>query len=341
MAFRPPVADPRTVMQPQNVGGYLAYWNANQGRMTDYQTGAPLVDRLAAAQSTQPYRGDMVYGDSYGGVQGAESGQQQAFFNQAMAQEQMRQQALARQDALRFRDQQASQDRNMRLASILEAARQANQRNATDRDKLVLQSQLGKMREDQFNIAQEDKFALADMKRAERDADMFEEIKGQGAGLSSALSTAFNTMSDSEAELSAFEALKKEWMPQIATANADQKIIKTDAGYVARNGGNAVLADMANQIMDQANSAKEAAARIRQSKNDIGTLLTQARSAGFDVSPDMKAVVHPQAGKFQIQLPVPVSRAADPKKTTPPPATKPAGSGVGRLGGKFITPTGY
>lgn len=339
MAFRPPVADPRTVMQPQNVGGYLAYWNANQGRMTDYQTGAPLADRLAAVQSTQPYRGDMIYGDSYGGVQGAESGQQQAFFNQAMAQEQMRQQALARQDALRFRDQQASQDRNMRMASILEAARQANQRNATDRDKLVLQSQLGKMREDQFNIAQEDKFALADMKRAERDADMFEEIKGQGAGLSSALSTAFNTMSDSEAELSAFEALKKEWMPQIATANADQKIIKTDAGYVARNGGNAVLADMANQIMDQANSAKEAAARIRQSKNDIGTLLTQARSAGFDVSPDMKAVVHPQAGKFQIQLPVPVSRAADPKKTTPPPTTKPAGSGVGRLGGRFISPT--
>lgn len=339
MAFRPPVADPRTVMQPQNVGGYLAYWNANQGRMTDYQTGAPLADRLAAVQSAQPYRGDMIYGDSYGGVQGAESGQQQAFFNQAMAQEQMRQQALARQDALRFRDQQASQDRNMRLASILEAARQANQRNATDRDKLVLQSQLGKMREDQFNIAQEDKFALADMKRAERDADMFEEIKGQGAGLSSALSTAFNTMSDSEAELSAFEALKKEWMPQIATANADQKIIKTDAGYVARNGGNAVLADMANQIMDQANSAKEAAARIRQSKNDIGTLLTQARSAGFDVSPDMKAVVHPQAGKFQIQLPVPVSKAADTRKTTPPPATKPAGSGVGRLGGRFISPT--
>ena len=339
MAFRPPVADPRTVMQPQNVGGYLAYWNANQGRMTDYQTGAPLADRLAAVQSTQPYRGDMIYGDSYGGVQGAESGQQQAFFNQAMAQEQLRQQALARQDALRFRDQQASQDRSMRMASILEAARQANQRNSTDRDKLVLQSQLGKMQDDRFNTAQEDKFALADMKRADQDASLLNEIKGQGAGLSSALSTAFNTMSDSEAELSAFEALKKEWMPQIATANADQKIIKTDAGYVARNGGNAVLADMANQIMDQANSAKEAAARIRQSKNDIGTLLTQARSAGFDVSPDMKAVVHPQAGKFQIQLPVPVSRAADPKKTTPPPTTKPAGSGVGRLGGRFISPT--
>ena len=339
MAFRPPVADPRTVMQPQNVGGYLAYWNANQGRMTDYQTGAPLADRLAAVQSTQPYRGDMIYGDSYGGVQGAESGQQQAFFNQAMAQEQLRQQALARQDALRFRDQQASQDRSMRMASILEAARQANQRNSTDRDKLVLQSQLGKMQDDRFNTAQEDKFALADMKRADQDASLLNEIKGQGAGLSSALSTAFNTMSDSEAELSAFEALKKEWMPQIATANADQKIIKTDAGYVARNGGNAVLADMANQIMDQANSAKEAAARIRQSKNDIGTLLTQARSAGFDVSPDMKAVVHPQAGKFQIQLPVPVSKAADTRKTTPPPATKPAGSGVGRLGGRFISPT--
>lgn len=339
MAYRPPVADPRTVMQPQNVGGYLAYWNANQGRMTDYQTGAPLADRLAAVQSTQPYRGDMIYGDSYGGVQGAESGQQQALFNQAMAQEQMRQQALARQDALRFRDQQANQDRSMRMASILEAARQANQRNSTDRDKLVLQSQLGKMQDDRFNTAQEDKFALADMKRADQDASLLNEIKGQGAGLSSALSTAFNTMSDSEAELSAFEALKKEWMPQIATANADQKIIKTDAGYVARNGGNAVLADMANQIMDQANSAKEAAARIRQSKNDIGTLLTQARSAGFDVSPDMKAVVHPQAGKFQIQLPVPVSRAADPKKTTPPPTTKPAGSGVGRLGGRFISPT--
>lgn len=339
MVFRPPVADPRTVMQPQNVGGYLAYWNANQGRMTDYQTGAPLADRLAAVQSAQPYRGDMIYGDSYGGVQGAESGQQQAFFNQAMAQEQMRQQALARQDALRFRDQQASQDRSMRMASILEAARQANQRNSTDRDKLVLQSQLGKMQDDRFNTAQEDKFALADMKRADQDASLLNEIKGQGAGLSSALSTAFNTMSDSEAELSAFEALKKEWMPQIATANADQKIIKTDAGYVARNGGNAVLADMANQIMDQANSAKEAAARIRQSKNDIGTLLTQARSAGFDVSPDMKAVVHPQAGKFQIQLPVPVSKAADPKKTTPPPATKSAGSGVGRLGGRFISPT--
>ena len=339
MAFRPPVADPRTVMQPQNVGGYLAYWNAHQGRMTDYQTGAPLADRLAAVQSAQPYRGDMIYGDSYGGVQSAESGQQQAFFNQAMAQEQLRQQALARQDALRFRDQQASQDRNMRLAALLEDARQSNQRNLTERDKLARNIKLDADRGNEFNIEQGNKLKLEGMKQSEKSSELLKELQGQGAGLSSALSTAFNTMSDSEAELSAFEALKKEWMPQIATANADQKIIKTDAGYVARNGGNAVLADMANQIMDQANSAKEASARIRQSKNDIGTLLTQARSAGFDVSPDMKAVVHPQAGKFQIQLPVPVSRAADPKKTTPPPTTKPAGSGVGRLGGRFISPT--
>lgn len=338
MAFRPPVADPRTVMQPQNVGGYLAYWNANQGRMTDYQTGAPLADRLAAVQSTQPYRGDMIYGDSYGGVQSAESGQQQAFFNQAMAQEQMRQQALARQDALRFRDQQANQDRNMRLASILEAARQANQRNATDREKLLLQSQLGKMQDERFNTAQEDKFALAEMKQNERDALALDDVKGQGAGLSSALSMAFNNLNDSEGELTAFEALKKQWMPKIAAASADQKIVKTDAGYVARNGGDSVLADMANQIMDQAGSAKEAAARIRQSKNDIGALLTQARSSGFDITPDMKAVVHPQAGKFQIQLPVPVSRASDKPKVKDQPLMRPATSGIGRLGGRYISP---
>ena len=58
-------------------------------------------------------------------------------------------------------------------------------------------------------------------------------------------------------------------MPKIATANADQKIVKTDAGYVAHNGGDAVLADMANQILDQAGSGKGSCCRIRQS-NDIG-----------------------------------------------------------------------
>lgn len=326
-------------MQPQNVGGYLAYWNANRGQMQDYQTGLPLADRLAAVQSTQPYRGDMIYGDSYGGVQAAESGQQQALFNQAMAQEQLRQQALARQDLLRFRDQNANLDRNMRLASILEGARQANQRNATDREKLALQSQLGKLQDERFNAAQDDKFALAEMKQQERDAMALNDIKGQGAGLSSALSMAFNNLNDSEGELTAFEKLKKEWMPKIATASADQKIVKTDAGYVARNGGDAVLADMANQIMEQAGSAREAAARIRQSKNDIGTLLTQARSSGFDVTPDMKAVVHPQAGRFALQLPVPVSRAADKPKDQP--LLRPATSGITRLGGKYITPPGY
>jgi len=127
-------------------------------------------------------------------------------------------------------------------------------------------------------------------------------------------------------------------MPKIAAASADQKIVKTDAGYVARNGGDSVLADMANQIVDQAGSAKEAAARIRQSKNDIGTLLTQARSSGFDVTPDMKAVVHPQAGKFQIQLPVPVSRASDKPKAKDQPLMRPTTSGIGRLGGRYISP---
>lgn len=342
MAFRPPVADPRTVMQPQNVGGYLAYWNANQGRMTDYQTGAPLADRLAAVQSTQPYRGDMIYGDSYGGVQSAESGQQQAFFNQAMAQEQMRQQALARQDSLRFRDQQANLDRQLRVADMLERARESNQRNAYDRGQLERQTKLDADKRLEFTRDWENKIKLSAAKDAEKSSDLLKEIKGQGAGFSSALSMAFNNLNDSEGELTAFEELKKQWMPKIATAQADQKIVKTDAGYVARNGGDSALADMANQIMDQAGSAKEAAARIRQSKNDIGTLLTQARSSGFDVTPDMKAVVHPQAGKFQIQLPVPVSRASDRPKTAPPPVTKPTvpSAGVTRLGGRYITPVG-
>jgi hypothetical protein len=325
-------------MQPQNVGGYLAYWNANQGRMTDYQTGAPLADRLAAVQSTQPHRGDMIYGDSYGGVQAAESGQQQAFFNQAMAQEQMRQQALARQDALRFRDQQANQDRNMRIAALLEDARQSNQRNLTERDKLMRNVKLDAARGNEFNIEQANKLKLESMKQAEKDADLLDELKSGGIELSSGLSMAFNDLEDSKAELAAFQELQKQWMPKIATAQADQKIVKTDAGYVARNGGDSVLADMANQIADQASSAKEAAARIRQSKNDIGALLTQARSSGFDITPDMKAVVHPQAGKFQIQLPVPVSRASDKPKTKDQPLMRPAASGIGRLGGRYISP---
>ena len=342
MAFRPPVADPRTVMQPQNVGGYLAYWNANRGQMQDYQTGLPLADRLAAVQSTQPYRGDMIYGDSYGGVQAAESGQQQALFNQAMAQEQLRQQALARQDSLRFRDQQANLDRQLRVADMLERARESNQRNAYDRGQLDRQTKLDADRRLEFTKDWENKIKLAAEKDATKASDTLKEIKGQGAGFSSALSMAFNSLKDSEDEISAFEALKKEWMPKIATANADQKIVKTDAGYVARNGGDAVLADMANQILDQAGSAKEAAARIRQSKNDIGALLTQARSSGFDITPDMKAVVHPQAGRFALQLPAPVSRAADKPKTTPPPVTKPTvpSAGVSRLGGRYITPVG-
>jgi hypothetical protein len=88
-------------------------------------------------------------------------------------------------------------------------------------------------------------------------------------------------------------------------------------------------------IADKSASAREAAARIRDSKNEIGKLLTQARASGFDISPDMSAVVHPQAGKFAIQLPPPVSRASDKPKDQP---TKP--SGVGRVGGRYITPTG-
>lgn len=335
MAFRPPVADPRTVMQPQNVGGYLAYWNANQGRMTDYQTGAPLADRLAAVQSTQPYRGDMIYGDSYGGVQSAESGQQQAFFQQALAEAKMRQDAQARQDAMQFRNQQASQDRNLRVANMLEMARQANQRNATDQDKLDLQNQLGMMRADQFNASQDNKFSLEGAKAAKKNADLIDGIKGQGAGFSSALSNAFNNLNDSESEINAFNEFKNQWLPEIANATANQTLLKTDAGYVARNGGYENLAIMANQIADKSASAKEAAARIRDSKNEIGKLLTQARASGFDISPDMSAVIHPQAGKFAIQLPPPVSKAADKPKDQP---AKP--SGVGRVGGRYITPTG-
>lgn len=335
MAFRTPVADPRLVMQPQNVGGYLAYWNANQGRMNDYQTGLPLADRLAAVQSIQPYRGDMIYGDSYGGVQAAESGQQQALAQQALAQEKMRQDALLRQDALQFRNQQAARDRNFRVANMLEMARQANQRNATDQDKLDLMSQLGAMKEDQFNTAQKNRFALDSAKSAEKQAALLDSIKGQGAGFSSALSNAFNTLNDSENEINAFEQFKKQWLPEIANATADQRLIKTDAGYVARNGGYENLAEIANQIADKSTSAREAAARIRDSKNSIGSLLTQARASGFDITPDMSAVVHPQAGKFAIQLPPPVSKASDKPKDQP---AKP--SGVGRVGGRYITPTG-
>jgi len=253
----------------------------------------------------------------------------------------LRQQALARQDSLRFRDQQANQDRNIRLASILEAARQANQRNATDREKLLLQSQLGKMQDERFNMAQDDKFALADMKQQERDALALNDIKGQGAGLSSALSNAFNTLSDSENEINAFEDFKKQWLPEIANATANQTLLKTDAGYVARNGGYENLAQMANQIADKSASAREASARIRDSKNEIGKLLTQARASGFDISPDMSAVIHPQAGRFQIQLPPPVSRASDKPKPTPTQVARPvATSGVGRVGGRYIAPTG-
>lgn len=341
MPFRPPVADPRLVMQPQNVGGYLAYWNANRGQMQDYQTGLPLADRLAAVQSTQPYRWDMIYGDSYGGVQAAESGQQQALFNQAMAQEQLRQQALARQDSLRFRDQQANLDRQLRVADMLERARESNQRNAYDKGQLDRQVKLDADRRLEFTKDWENKIKLATEKDATKASDTLKEIKGQGAGFSSALSMAFNSLKDSEDEISAFEALKKEWLPKIATANADQKIVKTDAGYVARNGGYENLADMANQIAEKSTSAREATARIRDSKNEIGKLLAQARASGFDISPDMRSVFHPQAGRFQIQLPTPVSRASDNPKPTQRPVTQPtATSGVGRVGGRYIAPTG-
>jgi hypothetical protein len=322
-------------MQPQNVGGYLAYWNANQGRMTDYQTGAPLADRLAAVQSTQAPRGDMIYGDSYGGVQSAEAGQQQALAQQALAQEQMRQQALARQDSMRFRDQQANLDRQLRISDMMERARESNQRNAYDKGQLDRQTNLDAARRSEFTGEWENKMKLEGMKSAEKTAEDLKYVKGQGAGFSSALSNAFNNLNDSEGEVNAFEQFKNQWLPEIANATANQTLLKTDAGYVARNGGYENLAIMANQIADKSASAREAAARIRDSKNEIGKLLTQARASGFDISPDMSAVVHPQAGKFAIQLPPPVSKAADKPKDQPVKR-----SGVSGVGGRYITPTG-
>ena len=120
--FRPTSSGPRTVMQPQNVrlSRVLERQPRSDDRLPDRRsTSRPFVG-CSVHSNTLSWRHDLR--GLYGGVQSARSGQQQALFNQAMAQEQLRQQALARQIRCGSVTNRANLDRQLRVADMLERA---------------------------------------------------------------------------------------------------------------------------------------------------------------------------------------------------------------------------
>lgn len=326
----PAGADPRTYYAPRDVGGRLATWQANPGRLLDYQTGAPLSERLPATV-TAPR--EMVYGDSYGGVQGAEQAQLNAINALVMQQRQMQQ--AAREAALNRELRQKEIQQSADINRFNMAARAAD----ADLSRLLRSDDLARKereRLDRIRAANQAdatrRFALAD-KAALADENAIAEIEDIGATSAADLSRLIPRANELRSLVSQDEKDNAEAMSLVEKYGDNLR--KNAIGLfspIAASGG--VVSDelnkaaaTANAMLKRAPLASERAAELRSILKDLDSVYSNTRGYGFQIDPASGSVVHPETGlKFRINAPAepsaPSGRTAQTNAVAAPAAPK-------------------
>lgn len=306
----PAGADPRTYYAPREVGGRLATWQANPGRLLDYQTGAPLSERFSGAVAAPR---EMVYGDSYGGIQGAEQAQLNAINALVMQQRQMQQ--AARESALNraLHEKALQQSADINRFNMATRAADANLSRLLRSDDLARRERERLDRIQAANRADETRrLAIAD-REAIADERAMSEIEDIGATSAADLSRLIPRANDLRSLVTQDEEDNRQAMALIEQYGDNLR--KNDVGLfspIAASGGVvskelAKAADAANAMLKRAPLASERAAELRSILKDLDSVYSNSSRYGFQIDPASGNVIHPETGlKFRINAPGPV-----------------------------------
>lgn len=322
----PAGADPRTYYAPREVGGRLATWQANPGRLLDYQTSVPLSDRFPATVAAPR---EMVYGDSYGGVQGAEQAQLNAINALVMQQRQMQQ--AAREAALNreLRQKELQQSADINRFNMATRAADTNLSRLLRSDDLARKE---RERLDRIRAANQTdatrRFALAD-KAALADENAIAEIEDIGATSAADLSRLIPRANELRALVSQDEKDNADAMKTVEKYADNLRKnaiglfspIAASGGVVSKELNDA--AATANAMLKRAPLASERAAELRSILKDLDSVYSNTRGYGFQIDPASGNVVHPETGlKFRINAPATGPVAAQTNAVAAPVASK-------------------
>lgn len=339
-------ADPRFQVQPRQVDGLTAYWNANRGQMMDYQTGNPLIERLSAMRANQtPDPNAFIYGDSYSGIQGVEENRARAAQQQAMQLAAMRQAAFERQQA-----RADANDRSQLLNSFRNA--QLQQTNAFNQDKNDLARQNLELRylaeqgkNDRSGNSIAARLEAQNQKQNAKLLSDLDQTKQEGDYLAGNLSNAIMQYNQGKQDVDAVESAFEEQKTQLAPLMASGRLVGNPFGYAAASQKDAeavAAAEIANRLAQQRQSARERSKAMMQDAKTIDSIVT---NPNYKFDPTKNVLTHQQTGmSFPLQFPYtpqvkkaqaqpldPETEYLDKFASTPQVLTGPA-----KLGGRYI-----
>jgi len=339
-------ADPRFQVQPRQVDGLTAYWNANRGQMMDYQTGNPLIERLSAMRANQaPDPNAYIYGDSYSGIQGVEENRARAAQQQAMQLAAMRQAAFERQQARADANDRSQLLNSFRNAQLKQADAYNRDRNDLARQNLELRYLAEQGKNDRADMAASGRYgSIVDKQNAKLLSDL-DQTKQEGDYLAGNLGNAIMQYNQGKQDVDAAEQAFESQKSQLAPLMSSGRLVGNPFGYAAVSTKDAeavAAAEIANRLAEQRQSARERSKAMMQDAKTIDSIVT---NPNYKFDPTKNVLTHQQTGmSFPLQFPyTPQVKKAQAQPLDPETeylnkfaSTPQVLTGPAKLGGRYI-----
>jgi hypothetical protein len=287
--------DPRTAYVPRNVNGLTSYWNATRGQNMDFQTGNPLSERLAMIQAQQPPSGaGMIYGDSYGGIQGVEESRAARNAQIAMQLAQMRQGAFERQQARNDANQRFNAQLDYRDALLGQQSQFNDAKNRLAAENLGLRREAEMGRNNRASDYAQMRMGIESMKNGVGVNKEFDKVDSYGSSLADQWGSAISNYNALQDELKAMDMGSDSDASAIGQAMASERIKGTPFGYSAVNPNDAAIADLANKFAKARQAYADKEYEIEQTVKEMDKIAKSGAAKGFQIAP--QGVIHERSG---------------------------------------------